>query len=196
MEELILKLHKIGAIKFGNFEIKRDFFAPLNLDLTGVISHPQMAKELGALLWEKAQHLPFDLFLGTPVVGSCFATYLSWENEKPLLVYRPEAKEHTHKIEGSYKSGQKCLILHDILLQPNPLLDLIDDLKEEGLQVTDLLCLFDWEMGAKQKLRSTGLIPHTLIKMHEVIQILYDAKKIPGDSYKLAGDFLESVQNK
>lgn len=187
MQELILKLHAIGAIKFGSFEIKKDFLSPFQIDLKGVISHPQVAKELCNCFWEKAMHLSFDLLCGVPITASCIATYLAWEQELPLVAL------HEGHIEGIYKTGQKCLVLQDMHLSAAHTLDTIETLEEEGIKVRDVLTFLDLGLGAKKKIKGRGYVAHAVIGMPEVLQILFDAKKLAGDNFKLASDFLENV---
>ncbi len=192
MKELIGKLHQIGVIKFGTFEIKRNFVAPFQVDFSKVISHPAIAKEVCAHLWKKAQNLSFDCMCGVPVTGACFANFIAWEHEQPLIVKREDPKR-TAKVEGVYKTGQRALLIQDLLLSAQPALDTVDDLEEEGIEVRDVLSFIDMEMGAKKKIKLRGFVPHSLIGMGDVLQVLFDAGKIPGDQFKLMGDFLENV---
>ncbi len=190
IDKIILKLHSIGAIKFGSFEIKKDFLSPFQIDFSGVISHPALAKDICGALSEKAKNLSFDLFCGTPLVGAAFATYIAWESEFPLIALRSNG---IAKVEGTYKSGQRCLLLQDILLTGTLALHSVEDLENEGVEVRDILSFIDMELGGKKQIKDKGLINHSLIGVKEVIQILFDAGKLRGDSFKLATDFLEDV---
>lgn len=187
MEELILQLYAIGAIKFGSFEIKKDFLSPFHVDLRGVISHPKVAKELCNAFWEKAMHLSFDLIAGVPHTASCVATYLAWEQEIPLV------GEHQGHVEGVYKTGQKCLLLQDKGVSGMHTLEMVDVLEEGGIEVRDILTFLDLGLGAKKKIKARGYVSHSVLTMPEVLQILFDANKLAGDNFKLASDFLENV---
>jgi len=192
MEELIIKLHSIGVIKWGSFEIKKDYLAPFQVDFRVVISHPGLAKQTCALFWKEAEKFSFDLFCGVPLMGALFANFLAWEKEAPLVLRKSEAKSgdlHA-KIEGSYKSGQRALVLQDQFLTGNPTLDLIEDLESEGITVHDALAFIDLELGGKKKIKTRGYVPHYVITMSEVLQILMDAGRLPGDMFKLISDFL------
>ncbi len=187
MKELILKLYALGVIKFGSFEIKKDFLSPFQVDLTRVISYPQVAKEICNALWEKAVHLSSDLICGVPLAGSYFANYIAWEQELPLVAC------HEGGVEGIYKTGQKCLVLQGALLSGTHTLDTIEMLEDGGLEVRDVLSFLDLGLGAKKKIKTRGYVSHTVIGMSEILQILFDANKLGGDNYKLATDFLENV---
>jgi uridine monophosphate synthetase len=192
MKDLILKLHSIGAIKFGNFEIKKDFFVPFQLDFSAVISHPKIAKEICAALFEKGQHLSFDLLCGVPTVGACFANFIAWDKELPLVLKKPKVKGSVLNIEGSFKSGQKCLVIQDLFLTGERTLDLIEALEAEGIKVIDTLAFVDLEMGAKKKMKKRGYVPHAVIGIREILQILNSSGKLAGNMYKLAIDLFEN----
>lgn len=193
IQDLILKLHSIGAIKFGNFEVKKDFFSPFQIDSSIAISNPLVAKAICAALFEKASHFSFDLVCGVPLFGSSFATYMAWEHDLHLVLRRPEVKGKMHKIEGSYKNGQTCLVIQDLTISGQHTLDTIDDLEEEGIKVVDTLAFIDLELGGKKKIKRRGYVHHSVIGIKEVLQILNSAGKLAGDNYKLASDFLENV---
>lgn len=196
MSELILDLYRVGAIRFGEFEIKRGLFAPFQIDCSAVISQPALAKEIALALWEKAMHLSFDLLCGCPFVGSCLATYLSWEQECPLVLRREGAKEMTHQIEGSYRSGMKCLVIQDVLVTGHDVLETVNALDDEGIAVAETLSFCDLCIGGKQKIKARGITSHAIWKMEEVIQVLFDAGKLKGDLHKLASDFLEDAHGR
>lgn len=198
MKELILKLHSIGAIKFGTFEIKKGFIAPFQVDFSLAISHPQIAKAVCSLIWEKAKVFSFDLLCGTPLAGACFANYLAWEHDQHLVLRRPDVKESKlqTKIAGTYKTGQRCLLIHDVDLSGNTSLDLIDDLNAEGIEVRDELAFIDLGLGARKKIKARGYVPHSVLSFSDVLQILSDANKIPGNTFKLSSDFLEEQKGK
>ena len=193
MKEVIIKLQSLGILKFGSFEVAKDFIAPYQIDFSIAISHAELAKAICLLLWEKAEHLPFDLLCGVPPFGASLASYIAWEHNKTLVLRRSDIKERgmAPKIAGKFKSAQRCLLIQDALKMGQQTLDLVDELEEEGLKVGDVLAFIDLELGAKQKLKRRGVIPHCVTSMSEISQILFDAGKIPGDRFKLISDFLE-----
>lgn len=190
MEELIVKLHSIGAIKFGNFTLKKDIISPFQVDFSGIISHPQIAKEICAAMAEKAKNLTFDLLCGVPPIANHLASYIAWENELPFIAMKSEGAS---RVVGSYKSGQTCLLLQDLLLNGLAVVDTAADLENEGLEVRDVLSFLDMGLGGKQKIKGRGYVAHSVIGIADAIQILFDSGKMPGESYKLATDFIENV---
>ncbi len=189
MDELIVKLHSIGAIKFGSFGPKKELLSPFHIDLSGVVSHPQIAREVCTALAEKAKNLSFDLLSGVPPVASHLASYIAWDNDLPFIALKSEGAS---KVVGSYRSGQRCLLLNDLLLNNAAAVDVAADLQDEGLEVQDILSFFDMGIGGKQKVKGRGYVSHSVIGIADALQILFDSGKMPGESFKLATDFLEN----
>jgi len=189
--EIIPALHAAGCIKFGQFEIKRDFISPFQVDLTGVISRPELAKALCKGLWEKGRKFEFDLICGVPNLGAMLASFISWEYEFPMVMKRLDGREGV-QILGNFKSGQRCLVIQDVFISGQNTLNLIDALEGEGLKVIDILSFIDLQIGGKKKAKSRGFSPHTVFGMGEIIETLFERGKLAGDQAKLALDFLES----
>lgn len=194
-KQLILRLYAIGAIQYGSFSLRKDFTTPFQIDLNGVISHPQVAKQICDALWEKAQHLTFDMICGTPLLGQQLATYLAWNHDIPLVIRRTDTKDFEHVIEGIYKTGKKCLVISETLISGPEVLDTMDALIDEGLVVRDLLSLIDFELWGKKKVKQRGFSPHSVFTVTELIHILFEEGKIPGDAYKIICDFLQEQKN-
>ena len=187
METAIARMHALGAIKFGSFEIKKGLQAPFQIDLKGLISHPEIAKHICDLYWEKAKNLTFDLLCGTPLTGACFANYMAWNRNIPLVCLNSSGF-----VEGMYKTNQRCLLIQDIFLSDADTLEAIEHLENGGLIVHDILASMDLELKAKKKIKRRGFIPHELIPISKALNILFEADKIPGDRFKLVNDFLEN----
>lgn len=190
--ETISALYAAGCIQFGQFEIKRDFISPFQVDLTRLISRPELAKALCKALWEKGRKFDFDLLCGVPSLGAMFAGFISWEYEFPMVMKRLDGREGI-QILGNFKSGQKCLVIQDVLISGQNTLSLIDALESEGLTVVDTLALIDLQIGGKKKIKSRGYMFHTVFGMGEIIDALSEKGKLSGNQVKLAIDFLESI---
>lgn len=185
--ETILQLHAAGAIKYGTFELRKDFFSPFHIDLSGVISKPEIAKQLSTLFWEKVVHLNFELLTGSSPFSYHVACYIAWEQNLPFVSIYQE------KVVGTYRSGEKCLLLQGVDFSGAQTLEMIDCLEREGIVVRDVLMLIDCGLGTKAKIKSRGFIYHNILTMADITQYLFDKGKLAGDTYKLASDFLENV---
>ncbi|NGX39530.1 MAG: Orotate phosphoribosyltransferase [Chlamydiae bacterium] len=193
MEDLIGKLYSLGVIRLGSFALSKDFLAPFSVDYRAVISQPSIARSLCTKIEEKAERFSFDLLCGLPPLGACLANYIAWEKDHPLILCTEKGGEigTEERVIGMYKTGQKALLIIDVLSFGGDVLDTIESLEEEGVVVKDVICCTDLEIGGKQRLKKRGYRSHSLFSISEALEILNNAGKIPGDSYKLAEDFLE-----
>lgn len=192
MRELMIKLHTLGVLKVGTFELTKDFVSPFAIECRSLISHPKVAANICHHLWEKGKNLPHDLLCGVPHVGACFANYIAWEKDVPLILCQESAAFGLQeRVMGMYKTGARALLIQDSLVFGSDVLETIESLEEEGVLVRDVISLFDLELGGKQKLKKRGYVSHSVFLISEALQILSEVGKIPGDAFKLAEDFLE-----
>ena len=91
-EEFALAIHRIGAVKFGEFTLKSGQLSPVYVDLRGLVSHPDVLRLAGQALLNALQGLDYD---------ANSATY-SWDSLASALkpfagyaVYVPSAETLT-----------------------------------------------------------------------------------------------------
>lgn len=114
---LILDLHRIGALKFGEFKLKSGATSPFYIDLRSIISYPAIIKNIVSLLKVELGDKEFDVITGIPYTALPLAAQVSAETDTPLVYQRKEVKAYgTGKlIEGHFNEGQTCLIIDDLI---------------------------------------------------------------------------------
>ena len=196
--DLILKLHEINAVKFGEFKLKSGIMSPIYIDLRVTVSYPEVLKAIGEIMWEKIKDLDFDLISGVPYTALPIATAISLEHNKPMVMRRKEVKDYGTKkaIEGAFKPGQNCLIIEDLVTSGSSVIETIEPTEYEGLKVTDVVVLLDREQGGKENLANRGYNLHTIFTMTELLDSLLKNQKIDRVVYDDTIKFIQENQVK
>lgn len=182
IDSLILKLHDVNAVKFGEYKLKSGMMTPIYIDLRVMVSHPNLMKQVSSLLYQCAQEedLKFNSLCGVPYTALPLATIICSTHEIPMLIRRKEAKDYGTKrmVEGTIREGDTCLIIEDTVTSGASILETAEVLYKEGLKVTDAIVVMDREQGAVEMLASKGIRLHPIISMFKLLNVLLSAKRI------------------
>jgi uridine monophosphate synthetase len=173
-EEFALAIHRIGAVKFGEFTLKSGQLSPVYVDLRGLVSHPDVLRLAGQVLLDALEGLEYDLIAGLPYAGLPLAVSASLAGDLPLIYPRKESKEYgtRRRVEGEFRAGQRVAVLDDVITNGGAKIELIEPLRAEGLVVTDVLVLVDREQGGAETLREHGLTLHRVCTLRQVVEAL------------------------
>jgi orotate phosphoribosyltransferase len=170
-KDLIAKLHKIGAVKYGEFKLKSGAMSPVYIDLRILVSYPKILQHIAELLWQKVQTHQFDLICGVPYTALPIATCMSIAHDKPMVMRRKESKNYGTKqmIEGHYQAGQSCLVVEDVITSGASVLETTVDLENAGLKIAHVVVLVDREQGGKENLKQKGYNVSSILTLEEII---------------------------
>ncbi|XP_041662249.1 uridine 5'-monophosphate synthase [Cheilinus undulatus] len=194
IDSLILKLHDVNAVKFGEYKLKSGMMTPIYIDLRVLVSYPALMNQVAHLIYQRVQEeeLQFDSVCGVPYTALPLATIICSTHELPMLIRRKEAKDYGTKrlVEGSFREGDICLIIEDTVTSGASILETAEVLYTGGLKVTDAIVLMDREQGGVEMLASQGIKLHPIISMFKLLNVLLAAKRIDAETAQSVRKFI------
>jgi orotate phosphoribosyltransferase len=188
--EIAKILHKIDALKFGVFKLTSGKSSPYYIDLRVVPSFPDAFRQI-CNFYEK--HITsqigtenFDRIAGVPLAGIPFASQIAYNLRKPFLYVRKGIRRHgrQRRVEGILVSGDRVLLVDDLITTGLNLKKAAEAIKAEGGVVKEAVALLDREEGGKEKLEKSGIKVHALLKISEVANTLYEIGAIDEENLK------------
>lgn len=183
LEALIVTLHDIGAVRFGDFVLHSGRHTPIYFDLRVLPSYPRALRQAAAAYRALLAPLSFDLIAATPLAGLPIGTAVSLELEMPLIYPRPAAKRHgTGKtIEGAWQAGQTAVMVDDLITSGDSLLHAIAALEAAGLRVADAAVLIDRQQGGRAAVEARGYRLHSAMALDHLLLVLEGRERISAE---------------
>lgn len=200
LKELGLRLFEINAFKFGDFKMKVGINSPVYFDLRVIVSYPDVMNTLAELLTEYIRQIGVETsgvhLCGVPYTALPIATLISIKADRPMLIRRKEVKTYGTKklIEGKFNAGDKCLIIEDVVTSGSSILDTVNDLRAEGLVVTDAIVVVDREQGGVQNTEESGVRMHSLFTLSYLLNVLLEAGRIEEKTVQSVAKYIAGAQ--
>ena len=189
-KQLCQVLYKIGALKFGTFKLTSGKISPYYIDLRMVPSFPDAFHKICELYIKLVRSSvgaeSFKRIAGIPTAGIPFASVVAYNLDKSFLYTRPTQRKHgrERRVEGMLVSGDKVLLLDDLITSGKSLSKAASAIRAEGGVVDDAVVLIDREEGGKEKLAKDCIKLHYLMKASEAANTLCEIGAITESELK------------
>jgi len=186
--EMAKILVNIDAIKFGLFKLSSGKVSPYYVDLRVVPSFPDAFRQIcdayGDFIRAQIGLGNFDRVAGVPIAGIPFASQIAYNLKKPFLYVRKGVRLHgrQRRVEGILVSGDRVLLIDDLVTTGLTLKKAADAVKAEGGVVTSAVAFLDREEGGTKNLAKKSIEVHSLFRISEIAKILNDIGAIDKES--------------
>lgn len=149
------KLLQVNAVKLNPqqpFTWASGWKSPIYCDNRKILSFPftrdYIKSELCSVIFEKFPDA--DLLAGVATAGIAWGAMAADQLKLPYIYVRPKPKEHGlgNQIEGFYEEGQKTVVIEDLVSTGKSSLQVVDVLKEQGLDVIGMVSIFTYAFSA------------------------------------------------
>jgi orotate phosphoribosyltransferase len=145
------KLLQVNAIKLNPehpFTWASGWKSPIYCDNRKVLSFPFIRdfikSEMCNVIFEKFPDA--ELLAGVATAGIAWGAMTADQLKLPYIYVRPKPKEHGlgNQIEGFYEKAQKTIVIEDLVSTGKSSLQVVDVLKEQGLDVIGMVSIFTY----------------------------------------------------
>ncbi|WP_242692100.1 orotate phosphoribosyltransferase [Aridibaculum aurantiacum] len=113
-----------------------------------------------------------DLLAGVATAGIAWGAMAADQLKLPYIYVRPKPKEHGlgNQVEGFYENGQKTVVIEDLVSTGKSSLQVVDVLKQQGLDVIGMVSIFNYGFDAAVKNMEAAAVPlHSLTNYQTLI---------------------------
>jgi orotate phosphoribosyltransferase len=187
------KLLQVNAIKLNPsqpFTWASGWKSPIYCDNRKVLSFPFIRdfikSEMCNVVFEKFPEA--ELLAGVATAGIAWGAMAADQLKLPYIYVRPKPKEHGlgNQIEGFYEGGQKVVVIEDLVSTGKSSLQVVDVLKDQGLEVIGIVSIFTYGFpAATEAFRKASLAYYSLTDYPSLIELAINKGIISAEQQEL-----------
>ena len=179
------KLLQINAIKLSPqqpFTWVSGWKSPIYCDNRKVLSFPFIRdfvkSEMCNVIFERFPDA--GLLAGVATAGIAWGAMAADQLKLPFVYVRPKPKEHGlgNQIEGFYEKGQKVIVIEDLISTGKSSLQVVDLLRNEGLEVLGMVSIFTYGFDIAEKAFADAGVPYISLTNYKTLIELAQEKEI------------------
>ena len=173
------KLLQINAVKLNPdepFTWASGWKSPVYCDNRKALSFPYIRdfikSEMCNVIFEKFPEA--DLLAGVATAGIAWGAMAADQLKLPYIYVRSKPKDHGlgNQVEGFFEQGQKTVVIEDLISTGKSSLQVVDVLKQSGLDVIGMVSIFTYGFDvAKKAFNDAGIIYTSLTNYETLVQL-------------------------
>jgi orotate phosphoribosyltransferase len=197
------KLLQINAIKLNPaepFTWASGWKSPIYCDNRKVLSFPYIRE----FIKSEMSNIIFSDFPGAELLAGVATAGIAWgalsadQLKLPYIYVRPKPKEHGlgNQIEGYYEKGQKVLVIEDLISTGKSSLQVVDVLKNAGLEVVGMVAIFTYGFDIANRAFEAANVPFkTLTNYQTLIQMAVEKGTVSADQQAILLNWQQDPAN-
>lgn len=166
--ELALLIREVSFLT-GEFTLRSGNISNFYWDKYRFESNPKL---LAAIAGEMISLLPpeYDGLAGLELGGIPLATAISLELQVPCYYVRKEAKNYgtCNLIEGGVPPNSRLVVIEDVITTAGQVCMSIEQIREEGHTVENVVGVIDRQAGGEEKIKSIGCTFASVFKLSDL----------------------------
>ncbi|UII57352.1 orotate phosphoribosyltransferase [Cytobacillus spongiae] len=184
--ERLLEIKAVSLQPNNPFTWSSGMKSPIYCDNRLTLSFPSVRKEIARGLTEVVQ-LKFpqvEMIAGTATAGIPHAAWVSELLELPMSYVRSKPKGHGkgNQIEGKVLSGQKVVVVEDLISTGGSVITAVEALRQAGCEVLGVVSIFTYELAkGKELLQDANIEAYSLSDFTTLIDVAQNKGYITQD---------------
>jgi uridine monophosphate synthetase len=185
-------LLEAGCIQFGAFTLKSGIESPIYIDLRRLVAYPQLLSRVAEAYILILQNLKFDHLAALPYAAMPITSTISLQSGWPMIYPRKEVKTYGTKaqIEGVYQSGDKAVVIDDLISTGGSKFEGIEKLESAGLEVEDVVVLINRSPDHGADLAESGYKLYAVLTISDLLDYFELSEKIDKTKISEVREFL------
>ena len=201
--EIAQALLSIGAVELRPQEMftwTSGIKSPIYCDNRLTMSSPVVRKQIAEALAKNIHDFfpQTEVIAGTATAGIPHAAWVSDNLNLPMVYVRSKAKEHGrgNQIEGKVESGQKVIVVEDLVSTGGSSIDAVRALEEQGCNVLGVVCIFTYNLNrANELFEEAGIQYISLTNFDALVEVASLEKKISEKDKPLLLEWHEKLKH-
>ena len=192
LSDLADQLLLAGCVKFGEFILKSGLKSPIYIDLRRLVGFPDLLKDVATAYAGILDALEFDMLAALPYAAMPIGTAISLHGGWKMVYPRKEAKGYGTKVdvEGVFESGQRAVVIDDLISTGGSKLEGIQKLNAAELHVEDIVVLIDRQSGGVDFMAEHGYKLHSVFTLPQLLDYWEQSGAVDTEMIVAARDFL------
>jgi uridine monophosphate synthetase len=190
-------LFENGSVQFGEFTIDDGATSPIFIDLSILPSLPRLLFQVARVYMPYLESLTFDRLAVIPYTGMPIGTAVSLQGNYSMIYPRKESRpgEPESDIEGIYHPGERAVVIDDMTTTGITKFEIIEKLRQQEVEVEDILVLVDRQSGANQKLVQGGFRLHAVFTLSKLCRMLQEQGHITSEQEAQVLKFIQQTSS-